>query len=50
MRGTGADLTVVAMKVLQWGWSEGEGLSWLAFRPTAFGWEESGERAEAKVV
>src|ERR1035437_8251636 len=49
MRGTVADLTVVVMTALYWGLSEGEGSSWLALRPTACGWEESGERAEAEV-
>ncbi len=50
MRGTGADHLVVALKVLQWGWSEGDGSSWLAVRSTAVTWDESGERAEAEVV
>jgi hypothetical protein len=49
-RGTGADRLVVAVKVLSWGWSEGDGSSGLALRSTACGWEEPGERAEAEVV
>ena len=31
MWGTGADRPVVAMKALQWGWSDGGGSSWLAW-------------------
>jgi hypothetical protein len=50
MRGTGADRPVVAMKALQWGWSEGEGSSGLAAGSTAVTREEPGERAEAEVV
>jgi hypothetical protein len=50
VRGTGADRLVVALKVLQWGPSEGDGSSGLVRRSTACGWEEPGERAEAEVV
>ena len=50
MRGTGADRLVVAVKPGNAGWSEGDGLSGLAWRSTAMAREEPGERAEAEVV
>ena len=34
----------------RWDATEGDGSSWLAFRPTAVTREELGERAEAKAV